>query len=95
MAFSFAHEPDAERYTMTQDGELFALVDYKVNGDSISFHHTYTNPKQRGHGYAGRVVEFAVNDVAENSSRHIVPMCWYVAEWFDKHPERAALLAAR
>jgi hypothetical protein len=33
-----------------------------------------------------------MNDVEKSSGRRVVPMCWYVADWFDKHPERAGLL---
>lgn len=87
------HEPDANRYTLSIDGQLVALAEYRINGNSISFTHTYTQPKQRGHGYAGEVVEFAVNDVEETSSRRVVPMCWYVADWFEANPERAGLLS--
>jgi predicted GNAT family acetyltransferase len=90
-----SHEPDASRYVLRIDDELVAVVDYVINGDSISFNHTFTNPAKRGNGYAGEIVSFAVDDVEKNSARHIVPMCWYVGEWFDKHPERAGLLAAR
>lgn len=86
------HEPDAKRYTLTIDGHLAALAEYAINGNSISFHHTYTQPNLRGHGYAAEVVEFAVNDVEATSDRRIVPMCWYVAQWFDEHPERQQLL---
>jgi predicted GNAT family acetyltransferase len=93
MATTFAHEPDARRYTLRIDDQLIAVADYVINDDSISFNHTYTQPSQRGHGYAGDVVEYAVNDVEANSSRRIVPMCWYVGQWFDQHPERAGLLA--
>lgn len=93
MAKTFAHEPDANRYTMHIDGQLVALADYVTNGHSISFNHTYTQPAQRGHGYAAEVVEFAMNDVEKSSDRKVLPMCWYVAEWFDTHPERAALLS--
>lgn len=92
MSKIFAHEPDDRRYTLTVGGQLVALADYSINGSSISFHHTYTQPNQRGKGYAGDVVEFAVNDVEATSQRRIVPMCWYVADWFADHPERAALL---
>lgn len=92
MAKIITHEPDASRYTMHIDGELAAVADYSVNGHSISFHHTYTQPALRGHGYAGEVVEYAMNDVEKTSDRKVLPMCWYVAEWFDKHPERSALL---
>ena len=86
------HEADAKRYTLTVDGHLVALADYAINGNSISFHHTFTQPNQRGKGYAAEVVQFAVDDVEKNSERRIVPMCWYVAQWFDSHPDRAALL---
>jgi len=88
-----AHEPDARRYTLTVDGHLAAVADYAVNGNSISFHHTFTQPHLRGKGYAADVVAFAVDDVEENSTRRIVPMCWYVAQWFDEHPEKAPLLS--
>ena len=87
-----AHEPDAKRYTLTIDGHLAALADYAVNGNSISFHHTYTQPHLRGRGYAGEVVGFAMDDVEKNSTRRVVPMCWYVGQWFDEHPERQGLL---
>ncbi|MCU1470676.1 MAG: N-acetyltransferase [Glaciihabitans sp.] len=93
MSKTFTHETDTNRYVLRIDDELIAVVDYVINGNSISFTHTFTNPTQRGRGYAGEIVEFAVNDVDSSSDRHIVPMCWYVGEWFDKHPERAALLA--
>jgi hypothetical protein len=33
-----------------------------------------------------------MDDVETTSDRKVLPMCWYVGEWFDKHPERAGLL---
>jgi hypothetical protein len=92
---NFSHDEDARRYVLRDGDDLIAVVDYVVNGDAISFNHTFTNSSKRGHGFAGEIVEFAVNDVERSSSRHIVPMCWYVGEWFDKHPDRAALLSPR
>ena len=92
MSKIFAHEQDASRYTLAVDGQLVAVADYRINGNSISFNHTYTQPKHRGHGFAGEVVEFAVNDVEAMTERRIVPMCWYVADWFDGHPDRGGLL---
>jgi uncharacterized protein len=94
VAKTFTHETDANRYVLRIDDAIVAVVDYVINGDSISFNHTFTDPKLRGKGYAGEIVEFAVNDVEATSDRHIVPMCWYVGKWFDEHPERAGLVAA-
>ena len=93
MTKQFSHEPDASRYTMRINGDIVALADYRINGHSISFNHTYTQPAQRGHGYAGEVVEFAMNDVESNTDLKVLPMCWYVADWFEAHPERAGLLS--
>ena len=86
------HEPDASRYTLTIDGALIVLADYRVNGNAISFNHTYTQPSHRGQGYAAEVVGFAMDDVEKNSDSRVVPMCWYVAQWFDENPDRAELL---
>ncbi len=87
-----AHEPDANRYTLSIGGRLVAVADYRINGRSISFNHTYTQPALRGNGYAAEVVDFAIDDVARNTELKVVPMCWYVADWFDLHPEHAQLL---
>jgi uncharacterized protein len=92
MGKTFEHEVDANRYVMKIDDELVAVADYRINGDAISFNHTFTNPKLRGNGYAGEVVDFAMDDVEKTSDRHVIPMCWYVGKWFDEHPERAGLL---
>ena len=89
----FTHEPAARRYVLKIDGTIVAVADYAVNGNQISFHHTFTNPMHRNKGYAAEVVEFAINDVAENTTYRVIPMCWYVADWFAAHQERRALLS--
>jgi len=93
MATTFAREPDARRYTMHLDGSLVAVLDYRTNAGQISFNHTFTNPQHRGKGFAAQLVEFAVNDVEKTTDLKIVPMCWYVGDWFTDHPERSALLS--
>jgi predicted GNAT family acetyltransferase len=93
MGKTLTHETDANRYVLRIDDELVAVADYVINGSSISFNHTFTNPKLRGKGYAAEVVEFAVDDVDSTTDLRVVPMCWYVGKWFDEHPERAGLLS--
>lgn len=92
MSAEFVHEPDASRYVLRDGGAVVAKIDYAVNGDAVAFTHTYTRPDQRGKGLAAQIVAFAVDDVEANSQRRIVPTCWYVGEWFDRHPERRGLL---
>lgn len=86
------HDTDAKRYELRIDGALASAADYTVNGDAISFTHTFTDPMRRGQGLAAEVVGYAIDDVEKNTSYRVVPMCWYVAKWFEEHPERAGLL---
>jgi predicted GNAT family acetyltransferase len=92
MAHELIHDTEANRYVLRVDGALVSAADYVVRDNSISFNHTFTDPKLRGSGYANEVVTFAVDDVEKNTSYRVVPMCWYVGQWFDEHPERAGLL---
>lgn len=95
MATEFTHEPDTHRYTMRVDGDVVSILEYQDHGVGTVMHHTVTIPKFRGKGYAAELVEYAVSDVESKGASPITPTCWYVAAWFDRHPERSTLLAAR
>ncbi len=92
MATEFSNEPDEKRYAMRVDGAQVAVLDYSILGTAISLTRAFTIPSQRGKGLAGQLVAYAVDDIEATTSLRIVPMCWYVAEWFDAHPERRHLL---
>lgn len=85
-----SHEPDANRYTLHVGDQLVSVLDYREAGDTTSFTRTFTLPQHRGAGHADTLTTFAVADAAERGLK-VVPMCWYVAEWFDRHPEQAHL----
>jgi predicted GNAT family acetyltransferase len=93
MAREFIHDVDRHRYLLRIDDALVSALDYIVNDNTISFTHTFTDSKLRGNGYAGEVVKFAVDDVEKTTSYRIIPMCWYAGQWFERNPERAALLS--
>jgi predicted GNAT family acetyltransferase len=95
MSTEFSNETDAKRYAMRIDGELVGVLDYSILGGAISLTRAFTVPAHRGHGLAAQLVEFAVNDIEANTSLKVVPMCWYVADWFGLHPEHAGLLQQR
>lgn len=90
--FLLTNETDAARYTLTRDGELVSVLDYSDDGRTMALTRAFTIPTHRGHGHAARVVQGAVEDIAARGDRKVRPVCWYVAEWFDEHPEHAGLL---
>ncbi|MFJ6653738.1 GNAT family N-acetyltransferase [Microbacterium sp. NPDC091313] len=91
----FTDEKDASRYTLHKGDALVSVLDYNDDGRSVAMTRAFTIPTYRGHGYAGELVERAVAQLEAAGDREIVPVCWYVAEWFEQHPERAAILQAR
>ncbi|AZS37998.1 hypothetical protein CVS47_02648 [Microbacterium lemovicicum] len=92
---TFTHEKDASRYALHKGDDLVSVLDYRDDGRTVAMTRAYTIPTFRGHGYAGEVVERAVSSLEENGDRDVLPVCWYVADWFEAHPERSGILRAR
>lgn len=88
----FEHDVIRHRYLGRIDGEVICSLDYADNGQVVSMTRAFTNPPFRGRGHAAAITEHAVRQAAA-AGRLVRPMCWYVAQWFDDHPEQAHLLA--
>ena len=91
----FVRDDAASRYTMSREGELLSALDFRDDGRQITMTRAFTIPAHRGHGYAGELVAHAVADVERRGDRTVIPMCWYVAEWFEANPAHAHLLVTR
>ncbi len=92
---SFADDKTASRFTLHRGDDLVSVLDYRDDGRTIALTRAFTIPTFRGHGYAAVITERAVDAIEAVGDREIIPVCWYVGEWFDAHPERAGVLQAR
>jgi predicted GNAT family acetyltransferase len=92
---AFAHEPDASRYALRRGDELVSVLDYRDDGRTVVMTRAYTVPTFRGSGYAAELVDRAVAQLERQGGRTIVPMCWYVADWFAANPGRSGILHER
>jgi predicted GNAT family acetyltransferase len=86
------HVPETSRYEWVVDGQVIGIVEYRLDRDQIDTHHTYTAPAYRVQGVAANLVHGVLDDVRARGL-HVVPSCWYVAEYIDVHPEYRDLLA--
>lgn len=91
----FIDDTDASRYALYRGDTLVSVIDYRDDGRSVAMTRAFTVPTFRGHGYAGVLTERAVAHLEERGDREVVPVCWYVADWFSAHPERAGILQER
>lgn len=92
---TFTHEPDASRYTLHRGDDLVSVLDYRDDGRTVAMMRAYTVPTFRGHGFAGELVGRAVDELERAGDRKVIPVCWYVADWFADHPEHAGILYER
>lgn len=80
------------RYVAELEDGSVAVLDYRVDGDRISFTHTGTPPRHRGQGIAGRLTRFALEDAVERELK-IAPLCPFTAAFIRDNPEFAPHLA--
>ena len=85
------HQRNERRYDIFLGSTRGAYAEYELTDGVITFTHTVTDPQQRGKGLAGQVVGRALAD-AKAAGLTVVPQCWYVAQYIDRHPEYATLL---
>ena len=88
----FEHDAVRSQYRGLIGDDVVCALDYRDDGTVVSMTRAFTDPLSRGRGHAAEITAHAVAE-AEASGRTVRPMCWYVAEWFDRHPEKAHLLA--
>jgi predicted GNAT family acetyltransferase len=79
------------RYEIRVDGEVAGFADYHEEGDTVVLPHTVVDPARRGLGLAAVLIRFALDDIA-HSGRQVVPSCWYVASFIDRHQEYRSMV---
>jgi uncharacterized protein len=91
MDVAVADHPEQAQYEIRADGELAGVVKYHLRDGVIAFLHTETDPRFRGHGLAGRLVQASLDSARE---RHlaVLPYCPYVRRWIAEHPAYADLV---
>ncbi|MEP6764251.1 MAG: GNAT family N-acetyltransferase [Gemmatimonadaceae bacterium] len=86
------HQASQYRFSLVVP-EGTAVLDYRLRGPNVmEMFHTFTPHSARGRGVASTLVRGALDYVRGNNFR-IIPACWYVANFMEKHEEYRDLLA--
>ena len=86
--------PTEHRFEAHLDGEVVGITDYELNGSTITFTHTETNPAFEGRGFGSRLAR-GVLDAARARNLVVVPECPFIRMYMRRHPEYADLRTAR
>ena len=87
------HDEAGSRYELVAGDEVIGIAEYYVNGEALVFPHTEIQPAHRGQGLGQVLVQAAMDDVRAKG-KQVVPICWYVRDFLDTHPDYAELRAA-
>jgi predicted GNAT family acetyltransferase len=91
-AITVADNPGSERYEITVDGTRAGFVTYRLTPGVIAFLHAEIDPATGGRGLGSRLVAGALDD-ARNRGLSVVPRCPFVADFIERHPDYADLVA--
>lgn len=84
------NDKSGSRFVLTVDGnEIYAL--YAEDKESLDIYSTYTPPQLRGQGLAEKVV-LAAFEYAKEKKIKVIPSCWYVRTFLDKHSEYQSMV---
>jgi predicted GNAT family acetyltransferase len=90
--FRVQDNPVEGRYEALVGDDLAGFVTYDKVGDQIVFTHTLVEPAFEGKGIGGRLASAALDDVREHGST-VIAECPFIAEYIQRHPAYADLLA--
>ncbi len=78
-------------FELDVDG-LRAVAAYQLEGDTIVFTHTLVPKKLEGRGVGSKLIRGAL-DATRDRGLKVVPQCWFVKAYIDRHSEYRDLLA--
>jgi len=92
MSEEVRNDTTRQRYELVEDGEVRGVAEYERTADEIRFTHTEVSPEHRTKGRGARLVQAALDDVRGSTDLRVVPLCPFVADFVDDHPDYQELL---
>jgi uncharacterized protein len=87
--------PGANRFEAYVDGELAGFSVYVLSEGQITFTHTEVDDAFEGHGVGSALVREALDHVRATGGLRVKPLCPFVREWIEKHPDYQDLTRPR
>ena len=85
--------PEQSRYEVVLDGQLVGLLDYRRGpGDAVHLTHAEVSPRVGGQGIGTKLVQAALDDLAQKGER-VVPVCSFVRAFVRDNPTYQRLVA--
>lgn len=86
--------PEQARYEarLGVDGEMAAILEYKLSDLWIALLHTEVQAGFEGQGIGSQLVARALEDIRARGLK-VIPRCPFVVRWLERHPEQQDILS--
>jgi uncharacterized protein len=79
------NDKQGSRFVLDVNGqEVYVL--YAEDNETLDLYSTYTPTQLRGQGFAEKVVHAAF-EYAKEKKLKVIPSCWYVRKFLEKHSQ--------
>ena len=87
------HDPALRKFGAMVEGEEARLSYYPAGEGVLDYASTFVPERLRGRGIASAVVREALEYARERGYR-VIPSCWFVKGYIERHPEYAGVVTA-
>jgi predicted GNAT family acetyltransferase len=86
------HHPALQKFSVTVEGEEAYLLYHPAGDGVLDYVSTFVPEQLRDRGIASEMVRCAL-DYAKAQRCRVIPSCWFVKGYIDRHPEYLDLVA--
>ncbi|SFC99516.1 hypothetical protein SAMN04487968_11919 [Nocardioides terrae] len=79
--------PAENRYEAWLGDRLAGVAVYESRPGSIVFTHTEVGDEFEGRGVGSALARDALDDVRAGGERDVVPLCPFIKDWIERHPD--------
>lgn len=80
------------RWEATVGGEPAGFAAYQLTDELVVFTHTEVEPEFEGRGVGGALARTALDEVAAEGTRKVMPLCPFIKAWIQRHPDYMGLV---
>ena len=83
---------DEHRWEARIGSALAGFAAYQQTDELVVFTHTEVEPAFEGRGVGGALARHALDEVAAEGTRKVMPLCPFVKAWIGRHPDYVPLV---
>jgi predicted GNAT family acetyltransferase len=83
---------DEHRWEARVGGELAGFAAYQLTDELVVFTHTEVDSAFEGKGVGGALARSALDEVAAEGTRKVMPLCPFIKAWIQRHPDYVPLV---